>query len=290
MGGFDAFRWESSAHDPEIESLASVPVDRLAAHAVDYIMDVVCHDALKTACHHAHNTALLNTLLRRILEDAEVSTAVVLVALSYVKRALVRSVIKARRWQCERMFIGALMLAHKYINDTPFATYFGVYVAGSFKRHELSALERDFLTLIDYDLCPSSEELYAHYDPLMELCVRRPVMLLAQTSLITPPPTPLTPPRIEQITMRTPSTQLTPVYDPPMAFSLCPSCQTQYTIPVVASPKIAILRGRRSTSLEPQPVVDASIERYSSRSSRVYRPYPQARYNCAIIAGDVWQR
>ena len=127
---------------------------------------------------------------------SRVSVAVVLVALVYIKRAKPHLRITAERWACERIFVGALVLAGKvsfsfplplfpfffslcdviydlivlippiynlqYLNDKMMKNVIWARCSGIFEHRDVGRMEREMLNILDWDLSVHEEELLAH--------------------------------------------------------------------------------------------------------------------------------
>ena len=76
------------------------------------------------ARHHRHADFL--NFVNNVLYKAEVKVPVLLVALVYVERAKPHLQIALEQWACERVFMGALILANKVRSPPPPPTTFFV--------------------------------------------------------------------------------------------------------------------------------------------------------------------
>ncbi|KAF9645743.1 hypothetical protein BDM02DRAFT_3080647, partial [Thelephora ganbajun] len=98
----------------------------------------------------------------RMICTSRVSAAVVLVALVYIKRAKPHLRITAERWACERIFVGALVLAGKYLNDKMMKNIIWARCSGIFEHRDIGRMEREMLDILDWDLSVHEEEILAH--------------------------------------------------------------------------------------------------------------------------------
>jgi hypothetical protein len=98
----------------------------------------------------------------RMICTSRVSAAVVLVALVYIKRAKPHLRITTERWACERIFVGALVLAGKYLNDKMMKNVVWARCSGVFEHRDIGRMEREMLNVLDWDLSVHEEEILAH--------------------------------------------------------------------------------------------------------------------------------
>ncbi|KAF9777704.1 hypothetical protein BJ322DRAFT_978425, partial [Thelephora terrestris] len=65
-----------------------------------------------------HKEKHFSKFVQRILQTAEVSNTDILVTLIYLRRARAHLSVDTEEWALHRVFLGALLLAHKYTNDS----------------------------------------------------------------------------------------------------------------------------------------------------------------------------
>lgn len=83
------------------------------AEAVDYAMGRPSTSTRgRSVSRHSTHTNFLN-FVTNVLTKAEVRVPVLLVALVYIDRAKPHLQIALEQWACERVFLGALILANK---------------------------------------------------------------------------------------------------------------------------------------------------------------------------------
>ncbi|KAF9783139.1 hypothetical protein BJ322DRAFT_137498 [Thelephora terrestris] len=178
----------------------------------------------------------------------------ILVALVYVTRTKSRFLATSTThdWGRHGVFLGALIVASKYISDPYFRTLTWVRAAelrgkpAKFSKWDMEAIEREFLKLHDWQLGFTEEEILAHYNAIARLYE------LPKRS----PKRPLSPPPYSSPLPRCPSPQLPsrtavvpPVRDVPPRHTrvrmggsttrhnvLIPQPQPSYTVVVVYPP------------------------------------------------------
>jgi len=80
---------------------------------VDYAMNRPSTSVGRRSASHKTETAAFTTFVTNVLTRAEVTIPVVLASLVYVDRAKPHLHIALEEWACERVFLGAVMLASK---------------------------------------------------------------------------------------------------------------------------------------------------------------------------------
>ena len=90
-----------------------------------------------------------------VLRLAEVTTPVFLCALIYIERASTVMVITESVgdcWPFERVFMGALVTASKYLNDCAMKNCHWSPCTGRFGNRDIGRMEREFLAVLDWNL------------------------------------------------------------------------------------------------------------------------------------------
>lgn len=86
-------------------------------HVVDRVTDMVNyalipHSSLPKGQYRLERSAFLR-FVTRIVASARVKVPALLVTVLYISRAKLHAIIPRRKWANERVFMGALVLAHK---------------------------------------------------------------------------------------------------------------------------------------------------------------------------------
>jgi len=103
----------------------------------------------------------------RVLETAEVSITDILVTLVYMRRAKAHLSVDTEEWAHHRVFLGALLLAHKYSNDSTLKNISWSYATGTFGMGDIGRMEREFLDVLDYELSVSEADLLDLHETLV---------------------------------------------------------------------------------------------------------------------------
>ncbi|KAL1744416.1 hypothetical protein HDZ31DRAFT_38657 [Schizophyllum fasciatum] len=166
---------ERGLHTTAIMNLLSLDISPAVK---EYIVDIAC-DAVDQAiddpasCNHfgmlwtRPDKHFFAAFASNVIDNSGVAMPVLLVALVYLRRARGQLRIDLDEWAYHRVFLGALIAAAKYTNDTsPKAAHWSAYT-GTFGRRDISFIEREFLGVLDFHLGITEDDILAHYDALL---------------------------------------------------------------------------------------------------------------------------
>ncbi|KIK64314.1 hypothetical protein GYMLUDRAFT_161021, partial [Collybiopsis luxurians FD-317 M1] len=114
-------------HSQAILDLVDVKVSKqLIEYVVDCVADTVDFAMGRSSSHSTRGRSLIRrpelvkftTFVTDVLQRAEVTTPVILASLAYIDRAKPHLHIALEEWALERVFLGAVILASKYLNDS----------------------------------------------------------------------------------------------------------------------------------------------------------------------------
>lgn len=157
-------------------------------------------------------TAFVTSTLSR----AEVTTSTVLASLVYVERARPHLHIALEEWALERVFLGALIVASKYTNDSTLKNVHWALCTGVFGKRDIGRIEREFLDVLDFELSISERDILAHYEPVMAATALPSSSSLFRPVVKLPPkssPAPVRPSRVPAVRLPRPSPVPRPVPD-----------------------------------------------------------------------------
>jgi len=92
---------------------------------------------------------------------------VVLATLVYLDRAKPHLHIALEEWANERVFLGALIVASKYLNDSSLKNVHWAVCTGVFGKRDIGRIEREFLDVLDFELSITEDDIMAHHDSIM---------------------------------------------------------------------------------------------------------------------------
>ncbi|KAF9063349.1 hypothetical protein BDP27DRAFT_1232246, partial [Rhodocollybia butyracea] len=107
--------------------------------------------------------AAFTTFVANVLIRADVKTPVILTALAYLARGKPHLHAAIEEMALERAFLGALIIASKYLNDCTFKNMHWALCTGIFRTQDIGLIEREFLDVLDWDLRISEDDILAHY-------------------------------------------------------------------------------------------------------------------------------
>ncbi|KAG5719844.1 PHO85 cyclin-2 [Termitomyces sp. T112] len=164
---------DPSRHSPILLELIDLKISRsIIEYVIDCVVDTVDYAMgrpsstrgrpLSRRPEHAKFTAFANNVIKR----AEVSTPTLLATLVYIDRAKPHLHIALEEWALERVFLGALIVASKYLNDSTLKNVHWALCTGVFGKRDVGRIEREFLDVLDFQLGITEDDLLAHHDGL----------------------------------------------------------------------------------------------------------------------------
>ncbi|KAJ3488106.1 hypothetical protein NLI96_g3078 [Meripilus lineatus] len=163
---------DRSSHSPALLELVDQKMSRsLIEYTIDCVMETV-RIALRSTSpksprgrSQARKTerVKLTDFVTRIVTRANIKVATLLVALVYIDRATPFLQISTEMWAGERVFLGALMLAYKYVNDATLKNFRWAIATGVFGTRDVGRVEREFLQVLDYELNFTEDDVLSHH-------------------------------------------------------------------------------------------------------------------------------
>ncbi|KAF9064630.1 hypothetical protein BDP27DRAFT_1230201 [Rhodocollybia butyracea] len=161
---------DPSIHSPALLQLVNV---KLSKQIIDYAVDCVADTvdfAMGRTFHPRGRTpsrrpelSKFTTFATNVLARAEVTTPVLLSALVYIDRARPHLHIALEEWALERVFLGALIIASKNLNDSTLKNVHWALCTGVFGKRDVGRIEREFLDVLDWELNISEADILSHH-------------------------------------------------------------------------------------------------------------------------------
>ncbi|KAJ7580717.1 hypothetical protein C8J56DRAFT_867074 [Mycena floridula] len=173
---------DASMHSQALLDLIEL---KLTAPIIDYLVDCVAETvdfamgrptSSSSRGRHLHKRrpelVKFATFVTNVLTRAEVSISVVLAALVYIDRAKPHLSIALEEWALERVFLGAIISASKYLNDSTLKNCHWALCTGVFGKRDIGRIEREFLDVLDFELGMSEADLLSHHSGIIALVPR----------------------------------------------------------------------------------------------------------------------
>ncbi|KAH8099608.1 hypothetical protein BXZ70DRAFT_894580 [Cristinia sonorae] len=103
-----------------------------------------------------------------LIHRAEVKIPVLLVALVYIDRARAHLEIAIDQYAFERVFLGGVILANKYLNDSTLKNVHWAMCSRIFRTRDIGRIEREFLDVLDFELGVSEADILSHHASIIE--------------------------------------------------------------------------------------------------------------------------
>jgi len=169
-----ASRVPMSQHDPRTLRLLTLSISlELLDYVIDCAVDLVRSSLLRQGMYSSNfelKSSHFCRFVTNLVVRSRVPVATVLVTLSYLDRCRNHLEHSPFRWSCESIFFGAFMVAHKYTNDSWMRALTWAQLTGIFTSSEVVRVEREFLSLLDYNLGVREHDLLHHYNEIIHRC------------------------------------------------------------------------------------------------------------------------
>ena len=117
----------------------------------------------------ANKYAEFTEFVTSVIERAEVIVSDILVALVYIQRARPYLSIQTEDWALHRVFLGALIVASKYTNNSTLKNIHWAMVSGTFGKRDVGRIEREFIEVLDWDFAINEADLLLIRKSLLHL-------------------------------------------------------------------------------------------------------------------------
>ncbi|KAF9521701.1 hypothetical protein CPB83DRAFT_731240, partial [Crepidotus variabilis] len=157
----------ASMHSPQLLKLVNTKITSTTVeYLVDLVVDVGTHGFRRTSSTRPklQVSKTFVDLVKRVLRAAEITMPTLLVTLVYLERAKTVIEIPEDKMTLERVFLGALITASKYLNDVTWRNVHWSMFTALFGKNDIGHIERQFLQVLDYQLRVSEEDILNHYE------------------------------------------------------------------------------------------------------------------------------
>lgn len=169
-------------HSPALLELIDIKVSRpvieyvvdCVVETVDYAMGRPSSSKRGRSLMHRPEHAKFSTFVTNVITRAEITTPTILAALVYIDRARPHLHIALEEWALERVILGAIIVASKYLNDSTLKNVHWALCTGVFGKRDVGRIEREYLDVLNFELGVSEADLLSHYHSLMAVAVPPP--------------------------------------------------------------------------------------------------------------------
>ncbi|KIK37927.1 hypothetical protein CY34DRAFT_91859 [Suillus luteus UH-Slu-Lm8-n1] len=173
---------DPALHSPALLELLEI---KLSRPVIEYVVDCVV-ETVNYAMGRPSSSSRGRSMSRRpehtkfttfvtnVLTRAEVTLPTLLVSLVYINRAKPHLQIALEEWACERVFLGAVMVASKFSNDSTLKNVHWALCTGVFGKRDVGRIEREFLDVLDFDLSLTEDDILNHHDGLSSVSLPSP--------------------------------------------------------------------------------------------------------------------
>ncbi|PCH41564.1 hypothetical protein WOLCODRAFT_163204 [Wolfiporia cocos MD-104 SS10] len=183
------------AHDHSSSSFTEMLDAEVGLAFVDYMVDCVVETVFVAIFNRyfvtrdALKTAFFFNFAQKLILESGVNMQILLVALAYIDRT--HESLKSsfgEEWACERVLLGAIIVASKYTFERSWKTEHWSPSTGLTKQ-DINRIEREFLAVLDYNVEITEAALLAHRPGLLSRC-RSGQAYWLQSPFASRPPTP----------------------------------------------------------------------------------------------------
>ncbi|PPR02052.1 hypothetical protein CVT24_011151 [Panaeolus cyanescens] len=173
-----SIRHQGSLVDPALHSptLLRMLDYKITKPVIEYVVDTVAETVDfamgRPSTSRGRSTSRSQTLIKftdfvnTVLSRAEVTMPTLLATLVYVSRAKPHLHIGLEQWALERVFLGALIVASKNLNDSTLKNVHWALCTGVFGKRDIGRIEREYLNVLNFELKVSESDLLAHHEGL----------------------------------------------------------------------------------------------------------------------------
>ena len=159
---------------------------------VDFALDLPTTSTRGRSLARKDKHAEFTEFVAGVLERAEVTLSDILVTLIFIQRAKPYLSVQSEDWALHRVFLGALIIASKYTNDSTLKNIHWAMVSGTFGKRDIGRIEREFIEVLDWDFAVTEADLLVLYQTLLHLLPVQRTITSTETVEVSPPSSPVT--------------------------------------------------------------------------------------------------
>lgn len=162
-----------ATHSPALMELIDLKISRpIIEYVVDCVVETVDFAMGRPSSSRGRSMSRrpehvkFTTFVTNVITRAEITTPTLLASLVYIDRAKPHLHIALEEWALERVFLGAVIVASKYLNDSTLKNVHWALCTGVFGKRDVGRIEREFLDVLDFELGVAEDDLLSHHDGL----------------------------------------------------------------------------------------------------------------------------
>lgn len=156
---------------------------------VNFALDIPASTSRGRPATRANKYTEFTEFVTGVVERAETTVSDILVALIYIQRARPYLSVQTEEWALHRVFLGALIIASKYTNDSTLKNIHWAMVSGTFGKRDIGRIEREFIEVLDWDFSVTEGDLLLIRDSLLHLLPAQPT--ITEPVQVSPPSSPV---------------------------------------------------------------------------------------------------
>ncbi|KAF9446409.1 hypothetical protein P691DRAFT_631794, partial [Macrolepiota fuliginosa MF-IS2] len=167
---------DPATHSPALLELISIKVSRpVIEYLVDCVVETVDYAMGRPTPSSSRGRsrgrrpehAKFSTFVKNVIERAEINIQTIIASLVYIDRAKPHLHIALEEWALERVFLGAIIVASKYLNDSTLKNVHWALCTGVFGKRDVGRIEREYLDVLDFELGVTEADLLSHHQGLL---------------------------------------------------------------------------------------------------------------------------
>ncbi|KAK7038319.1 hypothetical protein R3P38DRAFT_543096 [Favolaschia claudopus] len=163
---------DPAVHPPALLQLVDIKLDRYVIdYVVERVSEAVEYSLSRSSSHRPQApspyTAKFTSFASTVLSRGGVPVPTLLVALVYIARARSHLTIVVEKWARECVFLGAIIVASKYTQDSTLKNVHWALCSGVFGKKDVGRIEREFLEVLAWELSVRQADLMAHHQGLI---------------------------------------------------------------------------------------------------------------------------